>query len=97
MSAIAAEVVGPTPDELPEAIFIANPQDSMPSNVYEDMLGRICLRHSLPLDDVLLPGPNDRRHAPLEGFTVFNRHSCTAETLPLFNQYIREVLAFFRI
>lgn len=95
--AIVAEVIDLAPDELPRATFIMNPQDFVPSNVSEDMLGRICLRHGLPLDDILLPGPNDRPHAPPDGFTAFNRHACTAGTLPPFNQYIREVLSFFEI
>ena len=77
--------------------FIGNPPDSIPSNVSKDMLGRICLRHGLLLADVLLPEPSDRPHAPPDGFTAFNKHSCIAGMLPPFNQYIREVLAFFKI
>lgn len=61
------------------------------------MLGRICLRHWLSLNYVLLSGPNDRPHAPPEGYTAFNRHSCIAGTLPSINQYIREVLDFLGI
>lgn len=85
MLAIAIEVISPAPNELPEASFIGNPQDYVPSNVSEDMLGRICLRHGIPQDDVLLPRSNDRLHSPPEGFIAFNRHSCTAGTLPPFN------------
>ena len=61
---IEPEIIGPAPDELPNASFIANPSDSVQSNISEDMLWRICLRHGLSLDDVLLPGPNDRPHNP---------------------------------
>ena len=61
---IEIEVIGPSPDELPDASFISNPSYSFPSNISEDMLGRICLRHGLSMDDVLLPGPNDRPHNP---------------------------------
>lgn len=93
LSAIAAKVINPASDELPGAIFIENPQDSVPSNVSKDMLGRICLRHGLSSDDVHLPGPNGRLHAPSEGFTAFDRYACT----PPFNQYIRKVLSFFGI
>lgn len=94
---IDPEIIGPAPDELPDASFITNPSDSVPSNISEDMLGRICLRHGLSLDDALLPGPNDRPHNPSEGYTAFNRHACAAGTLPPFNEYIREVLSFLRI
>ena len=94
---IEPEIIGPAPDELPNASFIANPSYSVQSNISEDMLGRICLRHGLSLDDVLLPGPNDRPHNPSEGYTAFNRHACAAGTLPPFNEYIREVLSFLRI
>ena len=94
---IDPEIIGPAPDELPDASFIVSPSDSVPSNISEDMLGRICLRHGLSLDDVLLPGPNDRPHNPPEGYTAFNRHACAAGTLPPFNEYIREVLSFLRI
>ena len=94
---IEPEIVGPAPDELPNASFIANPSDSIQSNISEDMLGRICLRHDLSLDDVLLLGLNDRPHNPPEGYTAFNRHACAAGMLPPFNEYIREVLSFLRI
>lgn len=87
---ITTEVIDPAPDVLPGARFIGNSQDSMLSNVSEDMLGRICLRHGLPSDNVLSPGSNGRPHAPPEGFTAFNHHTCSAGTLPLFNQYIRK-------
>ena len=94
---IDPEIIGPAPDELPNASFIANPSDSVPSHISEDMLGRICLRHGLSLDDVLLPGPSDRPHNPPEGYTAFNRHVCAAGKLPPFNEYIREVLSFLGI
>ena len=69
---IEPEIIGPAPDEFPDATFIVNPSDSVRSNVSEDMLGRICLRHGLSMDDVLLPGPNDRPHNPPEGYIAFN-------------------------
>ena len=94
---IEAEVIGPAPDKLPDASFINNPPDSVPSNISEDTLGRICLRHGLSLDDVMLPGPDDSPHNPPEGYTAFNRHACAAGTLPPFNDYIREVLAYLDI
>ena len=94
---IEIEIIGPTSDELPDASFISNPSDSVPSNISKDMLGRICLRHGLLMDDVLLLGPNDRLHNPPEGYTAFNCHAFAAGTLPPFNQYIREVLSFLRI
>src|SRR5574338_249930 len=94
---IETEAIGPAPDELPDASFINSPPDSVPSNISEDMLGRICLRHGLLLDDVILPGPDDRSHNAPEGYTAFNRHACAAGTLPPFNDYIREVLAYLDI
>ena len=94
---IPAEVVDPAPDELQEAIFIEDPIDSVQSNISENLLGRICTRHNISLDDALLPGPSDRPHCPPEGYTAFYRHACAAGTLPPFNQYIREMLSFLGI
>lgn len=96
MSAIAAEVISPASDELPWVVFIRNPQDSVPYNIFEEMLGRICIKHGLSRDDALLPG-EEGPHSPPKGYTAFNRFSCTAGTLSLFNQYIREVLSYLRI
>ena len=94
---ILPEVVGPAPDEVPEAIFIDDPIDSVSSSISEALLGRICLKHNLSPDDVLLPGVDDRPHSPPEGYTAFYRHACVAGTLPPFNQYIREMLSFIGI
>lgn len=69
MPAIAAEVISPAPDELPGAAFIGT-QDSVPSNISEEMLGRICTMHELSRDDVLLPGAEDRPHSPRKGISL---------------------------
>ena len=94
---ILPEVIDPAPDELPEALLIEDPIDSVRSNISGALLGRICLKHNLSLDDVLLPGVEDRPHNPPEGYTAFYRHACAAGTLPPFNQYIREMLSFIGI
>jgi hypothetical protein len=75
---IPPEVVDPAPDELPEAIFIEDPVDSVQSNISESLLGRICSKHNISLDDVLLPSASDRPHNPPEGYTAFYRHACAA-------------------
>ena len=94
---IPPEVVDPAPDELPEAIFIEDPVDSVQSNISESLLDRLCLKHNISLDDVLLPGASDRPHNPPEGYTAFYRHACAAGSLPPFNQYIREMLSYLGI
>lgn len=77
--------------------FIANPEIYVRSKMSEDMQGRICLRHSLSLSGVLLPGPEDKACNPPEGYTACNRFTCVAETLPPFNQFTRKVLLSLRI
>ena len=94
---IPPEVVDPAPDELPEAIFIEDPADSVQSNISESLLGRLCSKHNISLDDVLLPSASDRPHNPPEGYTAFYRHACAAGSLPPFNQYIREMLSYLGI
>ena len=44
---IPADIIDPAPDELPEAIFIEDPVDSVQSNISESLLGRICLKHNI--------------------------------------------------
>ena len=83
---IPADVIDPAPDELPEALFIEDPVDSVQSNISESLLGRICLKHNISLGDVLLPSATDRPHNPPEGYTAFYRHACAAGTLPPVNQ-----------
>ena len=36
---IDPEIIGPAPDELPDASFIANPSDSVPSNTLKTCWG----------------------------------------------------------
>ena len=94
---VPPEVVDPAPDELLEAIFIEDPVDSVQSNISESLLGQLCSKHNISLDDVLLPSASDRPHNPPEGYTAFYRHACAAGSLPPFNQYIREMLSFLGI
>ena len=91
---IPLEVIDPAPDELPEAIFIEDPVDSVQSSISESLLGQICLKHNISLDDVLLPSANDRPHNPPEGYTAIYRHAYAVGSLPPFNQYIREMLSY---
>lgn len=55
------------PDAVEGAIFLDNPTDSQAFRIGEAALRRLCSRHRIPFEDVLVPSVNDRAHTPRRG------------------------------
>ena len=80
------------PDEIPGALGIDKFSDSLASKLDEIKLKRICLRHGIPWDDVLMPGSEDRPHLAPKGYMAISRTMCLVGAIPPFPPIAIETL-----
>lgn len=50
---VLVDIVNPASDELPDAVVMMNPIDSVQSKITKEVLGRIFLRHELSFEEYL--------------------------------------------